>query len=143
MDNTKDTERAQRIMRMLNERMDQLKEQKREMFSRSFKTVIILFIILVLILLVFSKRDLCGFHLDENGTKLLWIMVILDIAGLVWLAVRFFIQLNLCQTSIRKLDTLLFEVSIKEDNPEVKIDEQRICEEMQRIMGVVEHSSDK
>lgn len=131
------------IMRMLNERMDQFKKQKREMFFRNFKAVVILFVILFLILLVFSKRDLCGFHLDENGTRLLWIMVILDVVGLVWLVVSFFIQTNHCQTSIRKLDALLFEVSIKEDNPEMKIDEQRICEEMQRIMGVVEHSGDK
>ena len=131
--------KTQKIMDMFEEQMNRLRKQQNVLFSKSLKIVVTLFVILVLVFIVFSIKEFGSFRLDENSTRLLWIIVIIDIVGLVWVVTRASQQLKRYRICIKRLETLLFKVSVKNEYSKEELNEKGICNEIQSIMNVWEH----
>ncbi|MBQ3843441.1 MAG: hypothetical protein II817_00485 [Bacteroidales bacterium] len=135
MENTENLKATRIAEKLLNEKMNYLTKQRDSVIYCGVKTVMALFALLVVVFLLFSTK-INWINLDVNSTKILWIIVFLDIAGLVFVVVRLIRQINNYQTCIRRLDVLLFKVAIKDENSEEKMSDKEICDEMQSIISV-------
>lgn len=78
------------------------------------------------------------FRPDVNGTRLLWIIVFLDVVLLVWVTVRTILQLKRYHICISKLKALLYVVAVQNGESDEKLDVDEVCEEMQNLMSVFE-----
>lgn len=141
------TDNSKRIHDVLVEYKHNLKSQRNWLVAWRVVVSILLSMVLLLIFILFSIRTKEGitcdiysnkllFRLDANGTDMLWIIVLLVIAGLVWMIVRTFRQLKRYQTCTRKLDIMLCKVAILNEDSEESLIRERICEELQSITSV-------
>lgn len=130
MENTENTNSA---WKELNDYIHRLEDEKSLFIKKMVGAMSFLFFVLILIFMLFSYKFEGKFHLDSNGTTMLWITVVLDIAVLIWLSVRSFIQIKRYRICIRKLGMLSLKASLDKE-----YNRKKMLEDVQSIMGVFE-----
>lgn len=138
MENKEVSTTSQSVQELLKSKIEELTDEKNDFIRLCVSVAMILCAILVLILLIFSKIIMNKMCLNDDSTSVLWLMVILVFVGLIWLMVRSYVQLKRYQKCIRKLDTLLLEITIKDENSEEKIKEEKLCDRIRNIMKILE-----
>ena len=119
---------------MLQKKILFLNAQKDNLTKHSKKTVHYLCALLILICIIFSL-NFENIRIDSNSIRLLWIIVILDIVGLVWIVGRFYHQLKRYNTCIIRLNALRLKNFIKTSNSDKQISEEEICKEVDEIVN--------
>lgn len=138
MENKEVSTTSQSVQELLKSKIEELTDEKNDFIRLCVSVAMILCAILVLILLIFSKIIMNKMCLNDDSTSVLWLMVILVFVGLIWLMVRSYVQLKRYQKCIRKLDTLLLEITIKDGNSEEKIKDEKLCDRIRNIMKILE-----
>lgn len=143
---------SRRICGVIAAYNSKMKAQRNWLVAWRIVVSLLLCVVLSFIFIVFSIRTnegiKCNFYgndillkLDANGTEMLWIIVFIVIAGLIWMIVRTLYQLKRYQTCIRKLEILLCKVAITNDDLEGSLIGEKICEELQSITSVFDKKS--
>lgn len=138
MENKEVSTTSQSVQELLKSKIEELTDEKNDFIRLCVSVAMILCAILVLILLIFSKIIMNKMCLNDDSTSVLWLMVILVFVGLIWLMVRSYVQLKRYQKCIRKLDTLLLEITIKDENSEEKIKEEKLCDRIRNIIKILD-----
>lgn len=131
--NTEEITKIQRPEEMLQKKIKFFEDQKECLENYSIGIVIGLFLLLILIFSVFSLK-IEFIHIDSNSIRLLWIVVILDIVGLVWIVGRYVQQLKRYKTCIIRLNALQLKISIKTSDSDKQISEEEVCKEVEEIV---------
>lgn len=137
MEENNSSKTVQIAERLLDEK-NHLMGQRDALIFHGVKVTNYLFVLLALIFVAFSLnlKEEGLVYFDENSTDLLWVIVVLDVVGLVWIATRTYQQLKRYQTCIRKLDALLLRVTITNENADEEHSGEKIYEEMKSIISV-------
>lgn len=133
-ENTKKDTSKQNSEEMLQKKINFFNEQKDNLKNHSIKIVLLLCLLLFCICIVFSL-NINIIRIDSNSIRLLWIIVILDIVGLVWIVGRFYHQLKRYNTCIIRLNALQLKKSIKTSNPDKQMSKEEICKEIDEIVN--------
>lgn len=120
---------AKKIQKELNDYIGQLKREEYDFITVNTKVLILLFAILVVISFVFSLK-VGWLNLDTNSRILLWVIVTVDILGLIWVAARAFLRIKGYRTDIKRLEMLSLRASIKPAGIE-----EEICEVLKSYYG--------
>ncbi len=138
MENKEVSTTSQSVQELLKSKIKELRDEKNDFIRLYVSVAVTLCAILVVILLIFSNIIMNKMCLNDDSTSVLWLMVILVFVGLIWLMVRSYVQLKRYQKCIRKLDTLLLEITIKDENSEEKIKVEKLCDRIRNIMKILD-----
>lgn len=116
------SDNSKKLQNVLEDYIHQLKVQKDNFVLYRVLTTILLCGIAVLVFLCFSvKFDNENYHLDANGTNLLWVIVALVALSFLWLVVKSSLQLKQYRKDIRTLELLLLRAKIQPTGAEEEI----------------------
>lgn len=118
-------DQAKSPQELLDEYILQLKKQRKFfIFCRVLITILLCgFLVLVFLLFSYDFNDFFQghFHLDDEGSRLLWVAVVMAILGLLWTVVKSSLQLKRYRKDIKKLDLLLLRARIQPMGAEEEI----------------------
>lgn len=118
-------DQAKSPQELLDEYILQLKKQRKFfIFCRVLITILLCgFLVLVFLLFSYDFNDFFQghFHLDDEGSRLLWVAVVMAIFGLLWTVVKSSLQLKRYRKDIKKLDLLLLRARIQPMGAEEEI----------------------
>lgn len=120
---------AKRIQKELNDYILKLKQEECDFISLNAKVLILLFVILVVISFIFSLK-VTWLNMDANSRIMLWVIVTVDIFGLIWIAARTFLRIKGYRTDIKRLEMLSLRASIEPTGIE-----EEICEVLKSYYG--------
>ena len=138
MENVDDLTTIQSVQELLKSKIEELTDEKNDFIRLCVSVAMVLCVILVLILLIFSNIIMNKMCLNDDSTSVLWLMVMLVFVGLIWLMVRSYVQLKRYQKCIRKLDALLLEITIKNENFEEKKKKEKLCDKIRNIIKILD-----
>ena len=128
------SDKSKMIQKVLKKYVFRLKMQRNIFIILRVLITILLCGFLVLIFLLFSYDFNVffqgHFYLDDEGSRLLWVTVIMAIFGLLWIVVKSSLHLKRYRKDVKKLELLLLRAKIQ-----TKGAEEEICRVLENCYG--------
>ena len=119
------SDKSKMIQKVLKKHVCQLKMQRNIFIILRvlITTLLCGFLGLVFLLFSYDFNDFFQghFHLDDEGSRLLWVAVVMAIFGLLWTVVKSSLQLKRYRKDIKKLELLLLRARIQPMGAEEEI----------------------